>query len=176
MRGASRCDTLELPTGKAPIPGRGDTHVQAFTCSFCSINVVNSDAKKILLTQLRFFQCLRDGVAPPIEVVDFLCADDEVYSKLVALVKGAGGGKEPTPAQVKKMYNPIFQVFLQAAGDKASKPTVETCVTLTALSTAVVLAGSGDLDTLTILRILRSKIDDTAYGTHMGRPISDFNE
>jgi hypothetical protein len=99
-----------------------------------------------------------------------LCADDHAYLKLQSLVKRAGvDGKDPTPGQVKKVYNPIFQAFLQTAGDKASKPILETCVTLIALSTAVVLAGSGDLDTLTILRILRSKIDETTYGTHMGK-------
>jgi hypothetical protein len=133
----------------------------------------HSQAKKILLTQLRFLQCLRDGAVPPVEVVDFLCPDDHTYSRLQQLAgaKGGGAGKEntPTPTQsAKKTYNPIFQVFLQAAGDKASKPTLETCVALTALSASVVLAGSGDLDTLTILRILRNKLDETTYGTHLG--------
>ena len=124
-----------------------------------------------MLTQLRFLQCLRDGAVPPIEVVDFLCADDETFARLQELVGGAGGpgNDRDKDRETKKVYNPIFQLFLQAAGDKASKPTLEMCVTLTALSAAVVLAGSGDLDTLALLRILRGKLDETTYGTHLGK-------
>lgn len=101
---------------------------------------------------------------PPIEVVDFLCPDDETYTRLLSLMEGAG----TSATAAKKVYNPIFQVLLQAAAEKASKPTLETCLALTALSAAVVLAGSGDLDALTLLRMLRGKLDDTSYGTHLG--------
>ena len=119
-------------------------------------------------------------------MVDFLCPDDATYARLLTLATGGARGGGHTSAHssssaaaaaaaasapvntIKKIYNPIFQLFLQAAADKASKPTLETCVTLTALSAAVVLAGSGDLDTLTLLRMLRNKLDDTTYGTHLG--------
>lgn len=126
----------------------------------------------MLLKQLRFLQCLRDGSVPPIEVVDFLCSDDLTYSRLLELVQERGKGergKERTASTNKKVYNPIFHTLIQAAADKASKAILETCVTLTALSTAAVLAGSGDLDTLTLLRILRNKVDETTFGTHMGK-------
>ena len=119
------------------------------------------------MKQLRFLQSLRDGVVPPVEVIDFLCSNDSSYERILQLAKAPISGKKQTHSS-KKFYNPIFQVLMQAASEKASRPTLETCITLTALSTAVVLAGSGDLDTLTILRMLRNKLDETSYGAHLG--------
>ncbi len=42
------------------------------------------------------------------------------------------------------------------------------CITLMALSLGMVMAGSGDLDCLRIIRSLRFKIEDVTYGTHLG--------
>lgn len=44
---------------------------------------------------------------------------------------------------------------------------MEVCVCLTALSLASVMAGSGDLECLRIIRELRWRVEDVTYGTHM---------
>lgn len=58
--------------------------------------------------------------------------------------------------------------LLQFSTERACKPTVEMCVTLLAVSSGMVCAGSGDLDVMRVLRVLRRKLDDVPYGSHMG--------
>lgn len=127
-----------------------------------SLCLCSSQAKTLLLTQLRLLQSLRDGALPPLEAVEVLCHDDLTFSRLSRLVSDGSGEVN------KKLYAPVLQVLLQSAAEKASKPTLESCVALTAVSASVVLAGSGDLDTLALLRVLRGRMDDISYGTHMG--------
>lgn len=62
--------------------------------------------------------------------------------------------------------------LFSASNEKATRPTLEMCVTLTALSVSMVCAGSGDLDVLRVLRALHSKVDEVIYGTQMGIAMS----
>lgn len=51
---------------------------------------------------------------------------------------------------------------------RPQRPILDMCLCCCAVSLAMVMAGTGDLDTLRILRIVRSKCDEGArYGTHM---------
>lgn len=51
--------------------------------------------------------------------------------------------------------------------NKALRPLVEACICTVSLSLACVMAGTGDLSCLRILRSLRWKVDDVTYGTHL---------
>lgn len=50
---------------------------------------------------------------------------------------------------------------------KTLRPLVESCIGTVALALSCVMAGTGDLSCLRILRFLRWKVDDVTYGTHM---------
>ena len=51
---------------------------------------------------------------------------------------------------------------------KAEQPTLETCLATAALSLSLVMAGSGHLQCLRLLRVLRRRVDgDVTYGFHM---------
>ena len=55
-----------------------------------------------------------------------------------------------------------------AAASKPELPILETCLGCVAISLAMVMAGTGDLDALRILKMLRWRCDDEArYGFHM---------
>ena len=51
--------------------------------------------------------------------------------------------------------------------DKSVRNCIEMCLSLSALSLSCVMAGSGDLECLRVLRELRWKVEDVTYGTHM---------
>lgn len=51
--------------------------------------------------------------------------------------------------------------------DKPLRQTVELCTCLVALSLACVMAGTGEVSSLRLLRELRWRLDDTSYGSHM---------
>ena len=51
--------------------------------------------------------------------------------------------------------------------DKSMRHVVEMCMSIIALSLSCVMAGSGNLDCLRILRELRWKVDDVSYGSHL---------
>ena len=54
------------------------------------------------------------------------------------------------------------------AATKAAQPTIEMCLGATALALAMVMAGSGDLECLRLLRVLRRRVDgDVSYGYHL---------
>ncbi len=53
------------------------------------------------------------------------------------------------------------------AVDKRLRYTVEMCVCVVAMSLGCVMAGSGDLECLRVLRELRFRVEDVTYGTHM---------
>jgi hypothetical protein len=50
---------------------------------------------------------------------------------------------------------------------KSLRPLVEGCIGSVALALACVMAGTGDLSCLRMLRLLRWKVDDVTYGTHL---------
>lgn len=50
---------------------------------------------------------------------------------------------------------------------KTLRPLVESCIGSVALALSCVMAGTGDLSCLRILRFLRWKVDDVTYGTHL---------
>ena len=56
---------------------------------------------------------------------------------------------------------------LSVAIDRSIKPLIEMCVACTSVSLSYVMAGTGDLDCLRLLRELRWKVDDVNYGTHL---------
>jgi hypothetical protein len=89
---------------------------------------------------------------PPPEVVVFTSTATEAEAEDKALKRHR--------AQMKRL--------LQLGAEKASRATVEMCVTLTAVSAGMVCAGSGDLDVMRILRALRGKIEEVPYGSHLG--------
>lgn len=66
--------------------------------------------------------------------------------------------------------------LMLAASDKSSKHPIETAVCMVAISASMVLAGSGDLDLLRVLRVLRGRVEDVTYGTHLalGTAIGKF--
>ena len=51
--------------------------------------------------------------------------------------------------------------------DKTHRIMIEVCVSCLSLALSCVMAGSGDLDCLRIIRELRWKVDDVVYGTHL---------
>jgi hypothetical protein len=51
--------------------------------------------------------------------------------------------------------------------DKSLKHMIEMCTCSVSLALGCVMAGSGDVDCLRIMRELRWKVDDAVYGTHM---------
>jgi hypothetical protein len=59
-----------------------------------------------------------------------------------------------------------------AASDKASKPLLEMAIGLVALAVSMTVAGTGDVQVLRVLRVLRGKIDDVTFGTHMALSMS----
>lgn len=59
-------------------------------------------------------------------------------------------------------------VFLKAISDKASRSIIELCMIQVSVSLGMVCAGSGDVDVLRQLRVLRWRVEDVSYGTHMG--------
>ena len=54
-----------------------------------------------------------------------------------------------------------------APNSKSLRPLVEGCIGSVALALACVMAGTGDLSCLRSLRLLRWKVDDVTYGTHL---------
>lgn len=104
------------------------------------------------------FVCLvcsiRDGATPPPDVVMFNSNSDVPSANL--------------DEKAMKRHRAQMKRLLQFGADRTSKTTVEMCVTLSAVSAGMVCAGSGDLDVMRILRVLRAKIDDVSYGSHMG--------
>jgi len=58
-------------------------------------------------------------------------------------------------------------IVVPAPIEKAMRPMLDLCVCICSVSLAAVMAGSGDLVCLRILRELRWKIEDVVYGTHM---------
>ena len=51
--------------------------------------------------------------------------------------------------------------------DRSVKPLIEMCISCVSVSLSYVMAGTGDLDCLRLLRELRWKVDDVNYGTHL---------
>lgn len=60
-----------------------------------------------------------------------------------------------------------YTELMIAAAEKASKSILESCLAQVAVSSSLIVAGSGDLDLFKIFRALRTKIDDVSYGTHL---------
>lgn len=56
---------------------------------------------------------------------------------------------------------------LSFALDKTHRNMIEMCISSISLALSCVMAGSGDVDCLRILRELRWKVDDVIYGTHL---------
>ena len=100
---------------------------------------------------------LRDGILPTPDLVTFLHPPNATKAPHDA----------PPKLQGNKHRNAMRRL-VQLGADKATRPTVEMCVTLTAVSAAMVCAGCGDLDILRILRVLRGKLEDVSFGSHMG--------
>jgi hypothetical protein len=137
-------------------------------------------AKSVLLKHLRFLQwyslsplfpfplqrhltpvSLRDGVSPPWDSVEFAYPQEFWHQELESM-------KFLTKVQRQKHLKSRMKRLLLSAADKASRPILEMCLTLMSLSVSMICAGSGDLDVLRILRALLSKVEDVAFGTHMG--------
>jgi hypothetical protein len=104
---------------------------------------------------------LRDGVGPQWDSLEFAYPQDVWQQE-------SEGQQKLTKPQRQKIMKSRMKKILFAASEKASKPILEMCMTLTALSVSIACAGSGDLETLRILRALHSKVDDVNYGTHLG--------
>uniref|UniRef100_A0A1B0CZC3 Anaphase-promoting complex subunit 1 middle domain-containing protein n=1 Tax=Phlebotomus papatasi TaxID=29031 RepID=A0A1B0CZC3_PHLPP len=74
-----------------------------------------------------------------------------------------------------KTLKDLVKLFLsmggQYVGEYAGKATVESCLTMIVLSLSLIFAGSGNLDILRIIRLLRTRIGATnahvTYGSHM---------
>ena len=62
--------------------------------------------------------------------------------------------------------SPPFQLSF-TPDSKRLRPLVESCLCTVALALSCVMAGTGDLDSLRILRALRWKVDEVSYGTHL---------
>jgi anaphase-promoting complex subunit 1 len=56
---------------------------------------------------------------------------------------------------------------LSAAQYKSYRGTIEMCISVTSLSLSCVMAGTGDLDCMRLLRQLRWKYEDGVFGFHM---------
>jgi hypothetical protein len=100
-------------------------------------------------------------VSPQWDSIEFAYSEDDWQQE-------SENQQKLTKLQRQKIMKSRLKKLLLAASEKASRPILEMCVTLTALSLSVACAGSGDLETLRILRALHSKVDDVNYGTHMG--------
>ena len=51
-----------------------------------------------------------------------------------------------------------FDYIYRSVAELAGKSTIETCLNIILLSLSMVMAGTGDLDILRIIRFLRSRI------------------
>ena len=56
---------------------------------------------------------------------------------------------------------------LPFAMDKSLRPTVDMCVSVVSTALSCVMAGTGDVDCLRVIRELRYRVEDVVYGTHM---------
>lgn len=74
--------------------------------------------------------------------------------------------------QILWKFTRMFTNFTKrSVAELAGKSTIETCLNVILLSLSMVMAGTGDLDVLRIIRYLRSKIGPTnstvGYGSHL---------
>ena len=102
----------------------------------------------------------------------------QIYANIIAGacfsigLRYAGTGDERAK---KSLFDCVLQMHKLREGNdpvsvvsKPESPILETCLGLCALSLAMVLAGTGDLDALRLFKTLRWRMDkDTMYGTHM---------
>lgn len=71
-------------------------------------------------------------------------------------------------AQVKHFHGIRQGVGGRGGATKSEQPTIETCLGAAAIALACVMAGSGNLGVLRMLRVLRRRADgDVTYGFHM---------
>eukprot|EP00898_Chlorokybus_atmophyticus_P000905 jgi/Chlat1/1815/Chrsp135S02131 len=72
-----------------------------------------------------------------------------------------------TDAAARDVLCEYFMYFLKQRqpASKVDRVTVETCINIVALSLGVVMAGSGDLTTLKLLRLVAQRLDGVAQGS-----------
>ena len=110
----------------------------------------SAQAKEALLLHLRLVQVMRDT---PLAFLGRTGKMKPEHAALDVAVSAAGG--------------PPLATLANWCKEKACRPLLELCISLVSLSLAAVMAGSGDIDSLRIIRELRWKADESTYGGHM---------
>ncbi|KAG7158322.1 Anaphase-promoting complex subunit 1-like [Homarus americanus] len=90
---------------------------------------------------------------------------------MVIGLKFAGSGNSEA-FQILWKYTRMFTNFTKrSVAELAGKSTIETCLNVILLSLSMVMAGTGDLDVLRIIRYLRSRVGPSnstvGYGSHL---------
>ncbi|KAK3270685.1 hypothetical protein CYMTET_20929 [Cymbomonas tetramitiformis] len=91
---------------------------------------------------------------------------------------GSGSGSaNADAAELVEHYTNVFMKLKRqvAAGSPQAppvdRPTLETCLDVAVLALSIIMAGTGNLNTLRLLRRLRRRLDSTpgglTYGNHM---------
>ena len=80
----------------------------------------------------------------------------------------AGSCCEPACDMLIEQVKELHALRQSPNSPKAEQPTLETCLGTAALALSLVMAGSGNLKCLRLLRVLRRRVDnDVTYGFHM---------
>jgi len=156
----------KLPTGEASnSSGNTSTGLDAeaatqaylsITSGFCwGVGLTHAGtqslkARDTLLHHLRVLQTLRDQAG---SVASNMAKPKREHTELDTVSVAAGG--------------PRLASLVTWVKAKAARPLLELCISLVALSLAAVMAGSGDVASLRIIRELRWRADDSNYGGHM---------
>ncbi|XP_055636412.1 anaphase-promoting complex subunit 1 isoform X2 [Toxorhynchites rutilus septentrionalis] len=84
-------------------------------------------------------------------------------------LKYAGTGEEQAFAILNYLLKYFLKVSGRPFGDFAGKQTIENCTIMILLAVSMVMAGTGDIRVLRIIRMLRSRFSQchVTYGSHM---------
>jgi anaphase-promoting complex subunit 1 len=72
-------------------------------------------------------------------------------------------------ARAFKIIMEFIGRFRRIEPSKTDRPTLETCLVVCCMSMSVVMAGTGNVDGLRVLRALRGRVEaEVSYGHHLG--------
>jgi anaphase-promoting complex subunit 1 len=87
-------------------------------------------------------------------------------------LKYAGSADEDAFQTLLHFCHMFTNLTIKSIAELAGKPTVETCLNVLILSTAMVMAGTGNLDVMRLVRLLRRRVGVASsavvtYGSHL---------
>ncbi|KAL1503732.1 hypothetical protein AB1Y20_012203 [Prymnesium parvum] len=116
---------------------------------------------------------IRSGAPPLDAAVDEealrLARVNAMAGACIALgLRFCGSNARPACELLMEKVKALHAMRGAASTRRAEQPTLETCVGAAAIALSLVMAGSGNLDCLRLLRVLRRRVDnDVTYGYHM---------